>query len=63
MRLRPIRPVSQRQADSARADGLTTLADVLAENDREHAAGCHGWLCRGGCAEVTRIRWTAAGWR
>lgn len=63
MRLRPIRKVSPREAASARADGLTTLADVLQENATEHAAGCHGPLCRGGCTEVTRIRWTAAGWR
>lgn len=54
------RPVSDEERQ--RNAGLT-LAQILDENAGEHAAGCHGRLCRGGCVERTRRRWTAAGWR
>ncbi|EFC85733.1 hypothetical protein [Parafrankia sp. EUN1f] len=60
---RSIRKVTSLEAATARNDGLTTLADILRENADRHAAGSHGPFCRGGCVEVTRTRWTAAGWR
>ena len=56
------RPVSRAERQAALAAGERTLADVLARNAEEHAAGCHGATCPGDCTERTRRRWTAAGW-
>lgn len=60
---RSSRTVTPAEEEAARAAGARTLADVQARNAAEHAAGCHGRRCRGGCVQRTRRRWADAGWR